>query len=130
MNRRIILMLITSTWLSVAWGQGAEYRSTRVMVTAYNAVPDQTDDTPWLGACNIRLKLKDRPIAVSRDLFKQGLDCGTEVALEGEQENYVVMDKMNARYTRRIDLFMGKDVNGARAFGTDRLRIWWYDDGK
>lgn len=114
--------------MSLAFAAAADYRSTEVTVTAYNAVPAQTDSTPWIGACNVRLREDQRPVAVSRDLFEQGLDCGAEVALEGEEENYIVMDKMHGRHSQRIDLFMGRDVDSAREFGVEQRRIWWYDD--
>lgn len=123
----LLSWLILALWSSLA---KADYRSTKVTVTAYNSVAWQTDSTPWIGACNIRLKESLRPIAVSRDLFEQGLDCGTKVALEGRQAEFVVMDKMNARWRKRIDLFMGLDIDRARRFGAKSLRIWWYDDGK
>ena len=114
------------------WGgySQAEYRSMEVTVTAYNAVPSQTDGDPWLGACGKRLDKVDHPIAVSRDLFTRGLDCGTRIALEGDHKEYVVMDKTGARHKRHIDLFMGGDVAAAREFGRRRMRIWWHDESE
>lgn len=128
MNRITLKMAAALAGIGLASAAAADYRSTEVTVTAYNAVPAQTDSTPWIGACNVRLRLDQRPVAVSRDLFAQGLDCGAEVALEGEDESYVVMDKMHSRHSRRIDVFMGRDVDGAREFGVEQRRIWWYDD--
>jgi len=107
----------------------ADYHSMEVVVTAYNSVASQTEGNPWLGACGEKLDPAERPIAVSRDLFQTGLDCGTKVSLEGGKKEYVVRDKMGRGKTGRIDLFMGKDVKKAKEFGKQRMRIWWHDDG-
>jgi 3D (Asp-Asp-Asp) domain-containing protein len=37
----------------------------------------------------------------------------------------VVLDRMPSRWTRRIDLFMGRDVAAALAFGKREVRISW-----
>jgi 3D (Asp-Asp-Asp) domain-containing protein len=54
---------------------------------------------------------KHRIIAVSRDLLVK-YPKGTEVYVEGTAYDgvYVVMDKMNKRYTNRIDLLINLDM--------------------
>jgi 3D (Asp-Asp-Asp) domain-containing protein len=37
----------------------------------------------------------------------------------------MVLDRMPSRWTRRIDLYMGRDVEAARAFGRREVRITW-----
>ena len=113
--------------LSAVSSSGA-YTSTEVTVTAYNSVPEQTDDTPLIGACNKRLPDLVHPIAVSRDLFAEGLVCGKKVRIVGDATQYVVMDKMAARHRRHIDIFMGMNVPRARAFGVHRARIRWREE--
>ncbi|WP_293620703.1 hypothetical protein [Salinisphaera sp.] len=39
---------------------------------------------------------------------------------------YVVRDKMNRRWRKKIDIYMGKDVAAAREFGIQHdIRISW-----
>ena len=40
---------------------------------------------------------------------------------------YTVLDKMSKRFKRRIDIFMGKDVQRAREWGVQKRRIYWKD---
>lgn len=130
MNLGIVILIGTLTWVGLPLGARADYHSMEVVVTAYNAVPSQTDGSPWIGACGDRLDPAQRPIAASPDLFAKGLDCGTKVALEGDTAEYVVKDKTAKHHRGHIDLFMGKNLDQAKVFGKRRMRIWWYDDGR
>lgn len=130
MKLKVVILFGVLTWVGLSSGARADYHSKVVVATAYNAVPSQTDGSPWVGACGERLDLAKHPIAASPDLFEKGLDCGTEVALEGRQAEYIVEDKMAEHHEGRIDLFMGKNLEQAKAFGERRMRIWWYDDGQ
>jgi 3D (Asp-Asp-Asp) domain-containing protein len=94
-----------------------------VDVTAYNATVAQTDSNPWIAAWGDRLRPGMRAIAVSRDLLSLGLDRGTRVEIEGLPGEYVVLDKTHRRWTRRVDLFMGKDVRKALSWGKRKMRI-------
>jgi 3D (Asp-Asp-Asp) domain-containing protein len=84
--------------------------------SAYNSTRDQTDDTPRIGACNQPVRKGENLLAVSSDLMQAGLTCGTRVHVEGFGE-FVVWDGMNGRWTRRIDIYMGKDVAKADRWG-------------
>jgi 3D (Asp-Asp-Asp) domain-containing protein len=66
-----------------------------------------------------------KAVAVSRDLIELGLDNQTEVWIDGFDGPYRVVDKMNRRYERRIDIYFGKDVAAAREFGRRTARIYW-----
>ncbi|BCS88621.1 3D domain-containing protein [Pseudodesulfovibrio sediminis] len=101
------------------------WHSLEVTVTAYNSTRAQTDSTPNRAAWNNRLKPGMKVIAVSRDLISEGLTNQTEVYIEGFDEPYVVMDKMNSRFKRRIDIYFGKDVQAAREFGEQKAVIYW-----
>jgi 3D (Asp-Asp-Asp) domain-containing protein len=94
-----------------------------VDVTAYNATVAQTDATPSIAAWGDRLRPGMRAIAVSRDLLSLGLDRGTRVEIDGLPGEYVVLDKTHRRWTRRVDLFMGKDVRKALNWGKRKMRI-------
>ncbi|WP_234994974.1 3D domain-containing protein [Microbulbifer donghaiensis] len=94
-----------------------------VHATAYNSVPGQTDDDPWVAAWNNRLRPGDKVIAVSRDLEKHGLTNGAKVQIEGLPGTYTVRDRMNKRFKNRIDVWMEKDIKKARKWGKKTLKI-------
>ncbi|WP_237066618.1 3D domain-containing protein [Microbulbifer guangxiensis] len=94
-----------------------------VDATAYNSVPGQTDDDPWVAAWNNRLRPGDKVIAVSRDLEKHGLTNGAKVKIEGLPGTYTVRDRMNKRFKNRIDVWMEKDIKKARQWGKKKLKI-------
>ena len=87
----------------------------KVHATVYNAVPEQTNSDPGHTAFMFELDLsnpyKHRIIAVSRDLLIK-YPKGTKVYVSGTSYDgvYVVMDKMNKRYTNRIDLLINLDM--------------------
>ena len=64
-------------------------------------------------------------VAVSPDLLDEGLSHGSKVRIEGLKGNYVVLDKTNGRFTKRVDVYMGVDVEAAKEFGVKQLRITW-----
>ena len=113
----VLLGLASST------GSANERRWLEVHVTAYNASVAQTDSDPWVAAWGDRLRPGMRAIAVSRDLLSLGLGHGTRVEIDGLPGEYVVLDKTHRRWTRRVDLFMGKDVRKARSWGIRKMRI-------
>jgi 3D (Asp-Asp-Asp) domain-containing protein len=96
-----------------------------VTVTAYNSTPRQTLGDPFEAAWGDRLEPGMKSVAVSRDLLDMGLDHGTEVHIEGMDGPYLVLDKMNSRFERRVDVYMGLDVEAAREFGKQEAVIYW-----
>jgi len=86
-----------------------------VVCTVYNAVPEQTNSDPEHTAFMFKLDLsnpyKHRIIAVSRDLLVK-YPKGTKVVIKGTSYDgiYTVMDKMNKRYTNRIDILINEDM--------------------
>ncbi|MFC6634693.1 3D domain-containing protein [Microbulbifer taiwanensis] len=100
-------------------------KSMTVDATAYNSVPGQTDDDPWVAAWNNRLRPGQKVIAVSRDLEKHGLTNGAKVKIEGLPGTYTVRDRMNKRFKNRIDVWMEKDIKKARQWGKKKLKISW-----
>lgn len=102
-------------------------RSVVVDATAYNSLPEQTEGDPWLSASGHRLEPGMRAIAVSPDLAKLGLVHGRKVRIEGLRGEWIVRDRMPRRWKRRIDIFMGEDVEAALDFGRRRVRIHWQE---
>jgi len=100
-------------------------RTMLVTATAYNSVPKQTNTRPWIGAWGHRLEPDMKVIAVSRDLLEEGLTRGVEVEIEGRPGTYRVLDKMGRRWKKRIDIYMGEDVEAARDWGVRKVRIHW-----
>jgi len=99
------------------------WRSIEVTATAYNSLAYQTNSEPNITAFGDTLKPSMKCIAVSRDLLAIGLKHNTLVTIEGLEGVYLVKDKMNRRWTKRIDIYMGKDVKAARKWGRKKLNI-------
>ena len=104
---------------------GTSKRSLRVTASAYNSTPGQTNENPTLAAWGDTLTPGTRAIAVSRDLIALGLDHGVSVRIEGLDGDYTVLDKMAARWEKKIDIYMGEDVAAAREWGTREVTIHW-----
>lgn len=101
-------------------------KSLRVMATAYNSHPSQTDSTPTIAAWGDRLKPGVKAIAVSRDLLqKYGLKRRDKVRISGLEGEYVILDKMHSRWEKKIDIYMGDDRRKARRFGRRNVTIKW-----
>lgn len=64
-----------------------------------------------------------KAIAVSRDLEKSGLDHNTPVVIEGLDGIYLVKDKMHFRWRKKIDIYMGVDIQAAREWGRKKVTI-------
>lgn len=98
----------------------------RVTATAYSSHRGQTDSTPFLAAWNNRLRPGMKIIAVSRDLISRyGLRNGTKVKIGGLRGYYRVRDKMNKRFRKRIDIYMGVDRRRALRWGRRSVVIYW-----
>jgi 3D (Asp-Asp-Asp) domain-containing protein len=96
-----------------------------VTATAYNSLPEQTDAEPHLAAWGDPIAPGMKVIAVSRDLIPVGLDRHTPVKIEGFPGVYLVLDKMNKRWEKRIDIYMGHDLEAARTWGKRQVEISW-----
>ena len=96
-----------------------------VVGTAYNALPGQTQGDPEIGAWGDKLDVNIPSIAVSRDLIELGLVHNAKVRVDGFSGYYLVRDKLNKRFTKQIDIFMGLDRDAAIEFGKKTVRIYW-----
>ncbi|WP_245574744.1 3D domain-containing protein [Gaetbulibacter saemankumensis] len=97
----------------------------KVTATAYNSLAYQTNSNPNITAFGDSLTSNTKCIAISRDLQKLGLSHNTPVKMEGFDSIYFVKDKMNSRWKNRIDIYMGKDVKAAKAWGRQKINIWY-----
>jgi LysM repeat protein len=106
--------------------KGYGKRKLRVTATAYSSHRAQTDKTPFLAAWNNRLRPGMKIIAVSRDMLtKYGMKNGTKVRIAGLPGIYRVRDKMNKRYKKRIDIYMGVNRRKALRWGRRNVVIYW-----
>ncbi|MCM5662486.1 3D domain-containing protein [Galbibacter mesophilus] len=96
-----------------------------VKASAYNSLAGQTVGNPALSAWGDTLQPGMKAIAISRDLLKLGITHNTPVRIEGLDGFYLVKDKMNARYRKKIDVYMGEELQKARNFGNKYLKIWY-----
>lgn len=99
----------------------------KVAATAYNSLKRQTDAHPNDAAWGDSLEPGLRSIAVSRDLLALGLKPGMVISIDSLAGRYIVLDKMDARWKRRIDIYFGRDVKSARAWGDRTVVLRWRD---
>ena len=91
-----------------------------IPLTAYNAEPGQTDDTPCITASGYDLCQAEAETVVAADF----LPLGTKVRIPelfGDRI-FTVEDRMNARYTYKMDIWM-KNKSDARQFGVKYATI-------
>jgi len=100
-------------------------QSLLVTATAFNSLPKQGQGNPNVGAWGDRITPGVNAIAVSDDLVSLGLARGTRVRIEGMKNEYIVLDKIPAKWKKRIDIYMGNDVKAARAWGKRDVKIYW-----
>jgi 3D (Asp-Asp-Asp) domain-containing protein len=108
---------------------GATKRTLAVTATAYTSHRSQTNQNPTLAAWGDTLKPGMRCIAVSRDLLKMGLTRNTPVRIKGLPGVYMVKDKLHRRWTNRIDIYHGLDVQAAKQWGKRKVVIEWMEAG-
>ena len=85
-----------------------------VTLTTYTPTAEECDSTPLVTASGFKINegnpRRHRIIAVSRDL-KRKYKFGTKLRIKGAGKydgTYTVRDVMNKRYTKRIDILVGK----------------------
>jgi 3D (Asp-Asp-Asp) domain-containing protein len=100
-------------------------RELEVTATAFNSTEAQTDASPSTTAFGLRLCPGMKVVAVSRDLEALGLTSGVRIRIEGLDGDWQVGDRMDERWTRKIDVYFGDDVEAAKRFGKRRVTIRW-----
>ena len=108
------------------FGKSIGKRKLRVTATAYSSHSGQTDKTPFLAAWNNRIRPGMKIIAVSRDMLtRYGLRNGSKVKIGGLPGYYTVRDKMNKRYRKRIDIYMGMNRRKALRWGRRSVILYY-----
>ncbi|KKW36669.1 MAG: hypothetical protein UY81_C0018G0008 [Candidatus Giovannonibacteria bacterium GW2011_GWA2_53_7] len=97
-------------------GEREPIRTVVVPATAYTSDPDETDDTPFITASGTTV----RRGVIATNFLK----IGTRVRIPDfyGDEVFVVEDRMNARYDKRIDIWM-EEKQEARQFGIRQVRL-------
>jgi len=95
-------------------------KTVTVTVTAYNAVPEQTDSTPCTTADGTNICTDEMPHVVAANW----LPFGTKVRIPAYFGDTVfeVHDRMNQRYSDRLDVLL-PTINEAKTFGVRQLEI-------
>ncbi len=131
MEKRILIKNLTFVCMMVLLLAGyacknKETKKLEVTATAFNSLPAQTNkDHPTTTAWGEELKPGMKCIAVSRDLLQMGLKQNSRVKIEGLPGTYRVADKMNQRWQKRIDIYMGNDKEAAVEWGKKTVTISW-----
>lgn len=123
----VIILNIFAVFLLSAVSHACEDKSKQMQVTAtaYTSSVRETDSTPTITAWGNKLKPGMRVLAVSRDLLDMGLTQGTLVSVEGFDGDFIVLDKMNKRWKKKIDIYMGNDRHAAIQWGKRKVNICW-----
>ena len=121
--------------IHLLYGCSDNTNSLEVTATAYTSNPKETDSTPSLAAWGDTLKPGMKVIAVSKDLIKMGLSHGVDVSIDGIhvsidgiEGKYKVLDKMHNKWRRKIDIYMGKDIEKAKEWGKRKVIIRWVSE--
>jgi len=90
--------------------------SQEFIVTAYNTVKWQTDNTPCIAASGKNICGRKDVIACPRR-YK----FGTRFVIEGK--TYICEDRLALKYDNRIDISFGKDIEGAKRWGIKKIKV-------
>jgi 3D (Asp-Asp-Asp) domain-containing protein len=92
-----------------------------VVASAYNSVPEQTDDTPFITASGTHVR--------HGVIAANFLPIGTHVTIPDiyGDEIFVVEDRMNERYQNNIDIWM-ESIADAKQFGRRSVKIYVYTE--
>ncbi len=84
-------------------------------ITAYNTVPEQTDNTPCLGAGG-NICGRNNVVACPRSI-----PLGTWVIIDDTY--YECLDRLAVKYDDRFDISFDKDIQGAKEFGKQNKEV-------
>ena len=122
----VLVMIGLAYYLS----SSKQTQSLEVTATAYTSSAEETDSTPTITAWGDKLKPGMKCIAVSRDLLKMGLGHGVKIRIKGLDGQYTILDKMNKRWIKKIDIYMGNDRMQALQWGKKKVIIYWDTSNK
>lgn len=119
-----ILLLISSLYYRVieaeapiiTFSQSKIQELGKMLVTSYNAVADQTDDSPCISASGLNICETDKLICACPRKYP----FGTKFLIEGQI--YFCEDRLHRKYDDRIDLLM-KTKEEAKQWGKQWLEV-------
>ncbi|MFW5487165.1 MAG: 3D domain-containing protein [Desulfovibrio sp.] len=134
--RKVVPYAIFCTFLLVGCSEPSENQTSsqkyevqtlKVMSTGYTSSPEETtpEGGPFTTAWGDTLEPGMKAIAVSHDLIPMGLTHKTRVKILGLKGEYKVLDKMNRRWTQKIDIYFGLDKEAAKEWGKRPVTIVW-----
>ena len=126
MTVKTIIIKVICILLLICINACADKRnSLEVTASAYTSRVGETDSNPTVAAWGDELEPGMKAIAISRDLLDYGLTHRTKIEIEGLSGKYLVLDKMAQRWTKKIDIYMGEDVDKAKNWGEKKVIIYW-----
>lgn len=90
------------------------------LVTAYNNVREQTDDTPCISADGTDICQRYR--AGEKICAANWVPIGTRLRVQGYGD-CTVADRMAPKNGEKVDVYLGQDVAAARAWGARRIEV-------
>ena len=112
----LILLCVFSLSSSAKWRGYRLVATGKVVATAYNSLASQTDNTPWVTAAGTRCR--------KGVIASNFLPFGTKVMIDGFGDQiFVVEDRMNRRYSERIDIWFGS-YREAMKFGKRKIKYY------
>ncbi len=120
---KLLLLIVLAMFLFSGCSGDDDTVTMQVKASAYTSTVAQTTSTPFIGAWGDKLVPGQKSIAVSRDLISKGLGHNVVVKIEGLDGEYAVKDKMNKRWTDKIDIYMGLDTKAAKDWGKREVTI-------
>lgn len=78
---------------------------------------------PAITAFGDTLKPGMKVIAVSRDLLDSGLTHNSKIYIPQLEDTFLVKDKMNRRFIRKIDIYFGVDRDSAIEWGLQKTEV-------
>ena len=110
---------------------------TIVVATLYNALPEQTDDSPLVTASGAIINglcpESHKWVAVSPDLLKKGWGFGECIRVEGAGDMdgiWQIQDVMNPRYKSYIDFLVENDRKLGKWYGVKITLISGNDEAE
>ncbi len=106
-------------------GLTASQGATEVLreVSAYTSRVEETDDTPCIGASGInQCEVSPKEYGVDYFVASNSFPLYTKLDIE-HLGTAIVVDRMNSRYTSRVDIYMNHDLNRALSFGVQVLKV-------
>lgn len=127
------LVFLTTLFLLMGCSEVKQKDTTTITVTAtaYNSIESQTKKgNIVLAAWGDTLVPGEKSIAVSRDLIQLGLGHNAKVEIEGLEGIFIVKDKMNKKWEKKIDIYMGFDKEAAVQWGKKVVEITFVENTK